>query len=93
MVFYVFTTRKNYSPNASIAHRLAVGPQPGCKVFTLQTLPASDDAFEGGAGRVAGFSLHAGVVARAGEQQKLDRLSRSKSFSRCGEPPVTHPEQ
>jgi len=61
---------------ASITYRVAVGPQQGRKVFTLQTLPASDDAFEGGAGKVAGFSLHAGVVARADERQKLERLCR-----------------
>ena len=29
-----------------------------------------------GVGRVAGFSLHAGVVARADERKKLERLCR-----------------
>lgn len=61
---------------ASITYRVAVGRQRGRKVFTLQTLPAIDDAFEAGAGKVAGFSLHAGVVARADEHQKLERLCR-----------------
>jgi hypothetical protein len=45
-------------------------------VFTLQTLPASDEPFDDGAGKVAGFSLHAGVAARADERKKLERLCR-----------------
>jgi hypothetical protein len=53
-----------------------VGPPQGRKVFTLQTLPAGDDPFDVGAGKVAGFSLHAGVAARAGERRKLERLCR-----------------
>jgi hypothetical protein len=60
----------------SITYRIAVGPQQGRKVFTLQTLPAWDDAFGNEVGKVAGFSLHAGVMARADERQKLERLCR-----------------
>lgn len=30
----------------SIAYRIAVGPQQGRKVFTLQTLPACDEPFD-----------------------------------------------
>jgi hypothetical protein len=45
--------------SASITYRVAVGRQQGRKVFTLQTLPAIDDAFEAGTGKAAGFSLHA----------------------------------
>jgi hypothetical protein len=45
-------------------------------VFTLQTLPACDEPFEDGVGKVAGFSLHAGVAAKADERQKLERLCR-----------------
>ncbi len=51
-------------------------PQAGRKVFTLQTLPASDELFDDGAGKMAGFSLHAGVAARADERKKLERLCR-----------------
>ena len=40
---------------------LAVGPQQGRKVFTLQTLPPCDAAFDEGVGKVAEFSPHAGV--------------------------------
>ena len=47
----------------SITYRIAVGPQAGRKVFTLQTLPASGELFDDGAGKMAGFSLHAGVAA------------------------------
>lgn len=60
----------------SITYRIAVGPQAGRKVFTLQTLPACDEPFDDGVGKVAGFSLHAGVAARADERRKLERLCR-----------------
>jgi hypothetical protein len=60
----------------SITNRIAVCPQAGRKVFPLQLLPASDEPVDGGAGKVAGFSLHAGVAARAQERQKLERLCR-----------------
>ncbi len=60
----------------SITYRIAVGPQAGRKVFRLQTLPACDEPFDDGVGKVAGFSLHAGVAARADERKKLERLCR-----------------
>jgi hypothetical protein len=62
----------------SITYRIAVGPQAGRKVFTLQTLPACEpeDPFGDTVGKVAGFSLHAGVAARADERKKLERLCR-----------------
>jgi hypothetical protein len=42
----------------SITYRIAVGPQQGRKVFTLQTLPDERDADDAPAvGNVAGFSL------------------------------------
>jgi hypothetical protein len=37
-------------------------------LFTLQTLPACDEQYDGGVGKVAGSSLHAGVSARADER-------------------------
>ena len=51
----------------SITYRIALGPQQGRKVFTLQTLPdcESDNPI---VGKVAGFSLHAGVATRADER-------------------------
>ena len=62
----------------SITYRIAVGPHAGRKVFTLQTLPAADpdDDFGDTVGKVAGFSLHAGVAASAHERKKLERLCR-----------------
>jgi hypothetical protein len=63
----------------SITYRIAVGPQQGRKVFTLQTLPDERDAYETPgttAGNVAGFSLHAGVAAKANQRAKLERLCR-----------------
>jgi hypothetical protein len=60
----------------SITYRIAVGPQAGRKVFTLQTLPGCDEPYDDGVGKVAGFSLHAGVAVRADERPKLERLCR-----------------
>jgi len=61
----------------SITYRVAVDPQAGHKVFTLQTLLAGEpDAFIDTAGRVSGFSLHVGVAARCDERKKLERLCR-----------------
>ena len=40
---------------SSITYRIAVGPQQGRKVFTLQTLPAYEEPFDGAVGKVAGF--------------------------------------
>ena len=63
---------------SSITYRIAVGPQQGRKVLTLQTLPdcESGDPFSSTLGEVAGFSLHAGVATRANERAKLERLCR-----------------
>ena len=62
----------------SITYRIAVGPQQGRKVFTLQTLPAcdADDLFADIVGKTAGFSLHTGVAVKARERDKLERLCR-----------------
>ena len=57
-------------------YRIAVGPYAGRKVFTLQTLPDCNEPFVDHVGKVAGFSLHAGVAARAHERKKLERLCR-----------------
>jgi len=66
----------NHLLGSSITYRIAVGPQQGRKVFTLQTLPdCEDDQFTSRVGN-AGFSLHAGVAAKAHERAKLERLCR-----------------
>jgi ribosomal protein S27E len=61
----------------SVSYRIAIGPQQGRKVFTLQTIPSceDDDRFAQVA-KESGFSLHAGVAAQAWERQKLERLAR-----------------
>jgi len=62
---------------ASITYRIALGPNAGRKVFTLQTLPADEDSVSGQEpGRVGGFSLHAGVAVKAHQREKLERLCR-----------------
>ena len=45
-------------------------------MFTVQTLPACEEPFAHGVGKVAGFSLHAGVAAWADQHQKPERLCR-----------------
>ena len=63
---------------SSVTYRIAVGPQQGRKVFTLQTLPdiGSDNLSTTVVGEVSGFSLHAGVATKANERSKLERLCR-----------------
>jgi hypothetical protein len=67
----------------SIQYRIAVGQNTGKKVFALSTLPSLTEDTQGEIlGKVAGFSLHAGVVAKAHERSKLERLCRyiSKTY-------------
>jgi hypothetical protein len=47
-----------YLQGHSITYRIAMGPQTGRKVFTLQTLPACDPDDPDTVGKTAGFSLH-----------------------------------
>jgi len=61
---------------SSITYRIATGKHAGRKVATLQTIPADNGSPEGEAGKIGGFSLHAGVTAQAHESQKLERLCR-----------------
>jgi hypothetical protein len=61
---------------SSITSRFAVGPQQVRKVFTVQTLPSCDGSFDDGFGKVAGFSLHAGVTAQTDPRQRLELLCR-----------------
>ena len=62
----------------SITYRIALGPQQGCKAFTLQTVPAVAAVDDHSAvAKAAGFSLHAGVANEAHEREKLERLCRT----------------
>ena len=61
----------------SITYRIAVGPQAGRKAFTLQTVPAREQENDNpNLAKTAGFSLHAGVAAKAHQRRKLERLCR-----------------
>ncbi|MCP5348334.1 MAG: transposase [Pseudomonadales bacterium] len=62
----------------SVTYRVAVGPQKGRNVFCLQAIPPKA-GLPSGSDRVtklAGFSLHAGVAARADQRDKVERLCR-----------------
>jgi len=62
---------------SSISYRLAFGPNAGKKALTLQTLPTSDtEDLRSLVTKQSGFSLHAGVSCKAGQQKKLERLCR-----------------
>ena len=72
----------------AITYRIAVGPNRGQKAFTLQTLPAreADPAESHPVACAAGFSLHAGVAARAYQRGKLERLCRYVTRPAVAEP-------
>jgi hypothetical protein len=61
---------------ASITYRIATGPREGQKVFTLQTLPAERDEPRREVAESSGFSLHAGIAAKASQRDKLEHLAR-----------------
>jgi hypothetical protein len=62
----------------SVTYPIAMGSQQGRKVFTLQTIPPNPDAPSGSdrVAKLAGFSLHAGVAAKAHQRDKQERLCR-----------------
>jgi ribosomal protein S27E len=62
----------------SVTYRIAMGPQRGRKVFTLLTIPPKPDLPAGSdrVAKLAGFSLHAGVAAKAHQRDKVERLCR-----------------
>ena len=61
---------------SSITYRIATGPREGQKVFTLQTLPAEPDGPRREVAESSGFSLHAGIAAKASQRDKLEHLAR-----------------
>ncbi len=62
----------------SITYRIVIGPNQGKKVFTLQSLPPMKESKVSSSqvAKLAGFSLHAGVMAEAHQRDKLERLCR-----------------
>ncbi|MEE8059514.1 MAG: transposase [Pseudomonadales bacterium] len=79
----------------SITYRIAVGPYQGRKVFTLQTIPGweEDDLGSNQVGKVAGFSLHAGVATKTRERKKLEKLCRYISRPTLSEKRLSLTEQ
>lgn len=67
---------------SSITYRIATGRDAGRKVVTLQTLPGDAGSLEGEAGKVGGFSLHAGIAAEEHESHKLEKLSGTSRVRR-----------
>ena len=72
----------------AITYRITVGPNRGQKAFTLQTLPAIESEADTTTpvASASGFSLHAGVTARAHQRNKLERLCRYISRPAVAEP-------
>jgi len=62
----------------SVTYRVAIGPQKGRKVFTLQTIPPQPEPAPDHirVAKLNGFSLHAGGAARAHQRNKVERLCR-----------------
>lgn len=73
----------------SIIYQIAVGPRQGRKVFTLQTILSweDDDYGTNQVGKMAGFSIHAGVATKTRERKKLERLCRYISLLRIKKTP------
>jgi hypothetical protein len=80
---------------ASITYRIAVGAQRGEKAFMLRTLPPTDEESVAGdrVARVAGFSLHAGIAARADQRTKVERLCRYIARPAVAEPRLSLTER
>jgi hypothetical protein len=62
----------------SIQYRIAIGPNKGKKIFTLQTLPPryEEQSRSELVSNIGGFSLHAGVAISAYQRAKLENLCR-----------------
>jgi hypothetical protein len=62
----------------SVNYRISIGHQKGRKVFALKTLPSlfAESPGDELVGKISGFSLHAGVLAKAHQRAKLERLCR-----------------
>ena len=59
-------------------YRISTGSQKGKKIFSIQTQPPIFDQEKSDTllGKVDGFSLHAGVSAKAHQRDKVERLCR-----------------
>ena len=62
---------------SSVTYRFATGPRKGHKAFVLKSVPDADHNSKSGlVVKTSGFSLHAGVAAKATERDKLERIAR-----------------
>ncbi|WP_165475114.1 transposase [Legionella yabuuchiae] len=69
----------NHLQGSSITYRIAMGSRQDLKVLTLKTLPPRDELAEStgqALAKLGGFSLHAGVSAKANQRDKVERLCR-----------------
>lgn len=73
------------APPLPVSNAMSWRPRQGQKVFTLQTLSASNEGEYGQLANVSGFSLHAAVFANADKPKKLERLCRYISRSAFSE--------
>ena len=64
------------APPGWIYSGYATGPCEGQKVFSLQTLQAEPDKPRREVAASSGYSLHAGIAARAWQRDKLEHLAR-----------------
>lgn len=63
--------------SSSVAYRFATGPSKGKKAIEIKTVPDRDHSAKTGlVAKTSGFSLHAGVAAKANERDKLERICR-----------------
>ena len=60
-----------------MTYRFATGPRKGHKAFVLKSVPDADHNSKSGlVVKTSGFSLHAGVAAKATERDKLEKIAR-----------------
>lgn len=62
----------------SIQYRIAIGPQKGKKVLSLQTIVPTHSGMneDENVAKLSGFSLHAGVAIKANQRDQLERICR-----------------
>lgn len=60
----------------SVTYRIAMGPQTGRKVLSLQSLSPAPAQESARVAKQAGFSLHAGVMADSHQKELRERLCR-----------------
>ena len=63
--------------SSSVTYRFATGPRKGKKALVLRAFQDGDhNSSSGLVAKLSGFSLHAGVAAKADERDKLEKICR-----------------